>query len=520
MAQNTRQYVITDTKGRILVSHAMATAFVKSQGDYNRFLAQLGTVDAQGNGYSQSDLPQNINKTSTSSPEQQKAALQKIHEAWDKYMVSVGLGYGDNADHDFYVGWETFSGDNTPLGGYPVWQMKQAYTFERLWRDNQTGVHVAATPEQIKADKEAAFKSTFGDEAFADFIEDYPNFTAENLVAAAASGSYTPLKDTDGVTPKSFDKELRYSLLYKNAEGALGLKDADYNIDVFARVPITQVERDGEMVDILSAAELQDIVPAQYDASGAITNEDTATKKFVKNEFGGWYWAGDYYTQEEARPKPINYDGTTQAQRDLYDYAIALTAAYHSDAMITAIGNGDIQTAANPENTSVMQYYRNIFNEMAANGFYTYGNRPADTNDYDVQDDVYLPYPMADGAAIPNAPGGSTPRNTSPLADNNTFERYIREGAIQIKYYSATERKFINTTISEDQGVQEVKDERQIAMAEVTYQQRMRDLERKDKMLDMELKKIDTEHNALQTEYDSIKGIISKNIEKTFSMFS
>ena len=43
----------------------------------------------------------------------------------------------------------------------------------------------------------------------------------------------------------------------------------------------------------------------------------------------------------------------------------------------------------------------------------------------------------------------------------------------------------------------------------------MNDIKRKDNMFDMELKNIDTEHNALQTEYDVIKGVIAKNIERT-----
>ena len=48
----------------------------------------------------------------------------------------------------------------------------------------------------------------------------------------------------------------------------------------------------------------------------------------------------------------------------------------------------------------------------------------------------------------------------------------------------------------------------------------MNDIENKDKRLDMELKNIDTEHNALQQEYESIKSVISKNVERTFKIFS
>ena len=43
----------------------------------------------------------------------------------------------------------------------------------------------------------------------------------------------------------------------------------------------------------------------------------------------------------------------------------------------------------------------------------------------------------------------------------------------------------------------------------------MNDIKQKDSMYDLQLKNIDTEHTSLQTEYDVIKGVINKNIERT-----
>ena len=42
----------------------------------------------------------------------------------------------------------------------------------------------------------------------------------------------------------------------------------------------------------------------------------------------------------------------------------------------------------------------------------------------------------------------------------------------------------------------------------------------KDKKYEQDLKKLDTEHTALQTEYDSIKEVLSKNVERSFKAFS
>lgn len=59
-----------------------------------------------------------------------------------------------------------------------------------------------------------------------------------------------------------------------------------------------------------------------------------------------------------------------------------------------------------------------------------------------------------------------------------------------------------------------------IAKAEAEYKAAMNKIENKDKRYDMQLKNIDTEHNSLQVEYDSIKGAIDKNIERSFKMYS
>lgn len=59
-----------------------------------------------------------------------------------------------------------------------------------------------------------------------------------------------------------------------------------------------------------------------------------------------------------------------------------------------------------------------------------------------------------------------------------------------------------------------------IALAEVKYKNAMTEIENKDKKYDQDLKKLDTEHNALQTEYESIKNTIDKNVERSFKAFS
>ncbi|MDR1327817.1 MAG: hypothetical protein LBJ74_05365 [Heliobacteriaceae bacterium] len=184
---------------------------------------------------------------------------------------------------------------------------------------------------------------------------------------------------------------------------------------------------------------------------------------------------------------PINFDGITKEQRALYDYASAITSQYFSggtDYIDTTGKTQYLQTTAQPENVAYVKYLQRIFDEMSIYGYYTESDEK------------------------------------KTLKDATWFENQLKQGKLVLKYYSQTDRTFITTNTDKDQAVQEVKDERKMAMAEQKYKQDMTDLERKDKRFDLELKKLDTEHNTLQTEYDSLKNVINKNIEKTFNMFS
>ncbi len=68
--------------------------------------------------------------------------------------------------------------------------------------------------------------------------------------------------------------------------------------------------------------------------------------------------------------------------------------------------------------------------------------------------------------------------------------------------------------------ISSVDDEAKIAKAEAEYNHKLNEIQVKDKKYDNEIKKLDTEHNALQTEFDSIKEIINKNEERSFKAFS
>lgn len=214
---------------------------------------------------------------------------------------------------------------------------------------------------------------------------------------------------------------------------------------------------------------------------------------------------------------PISYEGTTKESKDLFDYAMALTEAYYrtesnvggddDPSRIATFNMESYKTAADNDNVSALKYYKNLFNRIQQNGFFTYTDTANKSKKY--QGYEYSQSTVGAGKVAKN-----------PLKDNYTFEAALRDGSLRLEYYSATERKFKSTTISEDNCIQEVADERAIARAESKYKQDMADLENKDKQFDLQLRKLDTEHEALQTEYESVKNVIDKNVESSFKIFT
>jgi hypothetical protein len=53
----------------------------------------------------------------------------------------------------------------------------------------------------------------------------------------------------------------------------------------------------------------------------------------------------------------------------------------------------------------------------------------------------------------------------------------------------------------------------------IQLQLRINALQSLDKALELQLKRVDTQHDAVQTEIDAVKKVITKNIEGTFKTF-
>ena len=89
------------------------------------------------------------------------------------------------------------------------------------------------------------------------------------------------------------------------------------------------------------------------------------------------------------------------------------------------------------------------------------------------------------------------------------------EDGTGIKEYTWTSIIYSNAL-----DISEEENEKAITQAEVKYKQTLSDIESKDKQYDNIIRRLDTEHNALQTEYESVKSVITKNLERTLKMYS
>jgi len=423
MASTTKQYVVTDTKGKVLVTNEIAEAYEKSHGNYNVFLEALG--------YSQADISVQI----TSTDEKAKAGTQQqIHEAWDKYFESVGINKF-MPEHDLGICWtETYSKDAD--GDYLMYKM------------------IGGEKKVVKLPKD---KDTNND---------------------------GKLDSWDEATIKN------------NAIGIIG--------DGYAGFKRVKTDKDGKIVyNQIAQTDIDGNVVKDKDGNPVMI-DDLDHPVYETDKNGNYIW------------DPINYEGTTEESRNLYDYAMAITEAY------LRVGKGEngvpfkteydmdaLKSLADPDNASAIKYYQNIFNKIQSSGYFTYTNTPSKVSE-DPDHYVYT----SEGTGTK----GNVKKN--PLQDNYTFEAALRDGSLRLEYYSSTDKAFKSTTISEDNCIQEVADERAIARAETKYTQDMADLENKDKKLDLELKKLDTEHSALQTEYDAVKNVVDKNVESSFKIFS
>ncbi len=172
--------------------------------------------------------------------------------------------------------------------------------------------------------------------------------------------------------------------------------------------------------------------------------------------------------------------------------------------------------------------------ELCYNGFDSdYEVNKTVDNSYYVTDDPYYNYVMRDdsGAVTStivmqadfymqlynNICANGWTRNDN-VEDNTYLENALKNGTYFITSLNG-DGYFYQGRYNEDDCIIEVKDEDAIAQAEAEFTSKKSKLTYKEEQLDLEMQNLDAEISSLTTEYDSVKNLISKNVEKIFTLF-
>ena len=404
-----KQYLVQDHTGKVLVNEDIAKAYKQNNGDFNRFLRDLG--------YTQADI--DVTK--------RQASEDAIHNAWDMYLASVGKSINDyDSQHILDFDFTAFSNDS--LDGY--------VTYATAYATDANGT----TP--LYKDSTGYYRQRHLLEA-REVTETENGLTKTNVIVCYQTDEQVGT-DTYETLP-ALDHENKTGVGYNTETGLFSYYNQDKEL-----VDTKALFADPD--DNLISENPRNYLDANGVSEGRIAYEIYETKQ------------------------ALNFEGSTVAQRELFDYATALTEAYYNN-----------QTSATTQNltydANIVNYYKNIFNEMRTKGFTT------------VDDEA-------------------------KLKDNDWFVRQLKAGKLQLSYFSTVEKSFVATGLDSDESITQREDSSAMAIAEQVYQNAMDKIERQDKQFDLQLNKLESEHSALSTEYDSVKNIIKKNVEKSFNIFN
>ena len=104
------------------------------------------------------------------------------------------------------------------------------------------------------------------------------------------------------------------------------------------------------------------------------------------------------------------------------------------------------------------------------------------------------------------------------VLDNDYLQEMLKTGKLFLTT-CADDGYYYQGNYATNTYVREITDDEAIAKAEAKYNTEKQKLNQKEEILDLKMKNLDTEISSLTTEYDTIKSVISKNIEKSFKRY-
>ncbi len=433
-----KQYLVKNNKGKVLVPKEIKEAFESGNGDYNIFLAKLGLTQVNVD-FKDYDLAQ-----------------ESIHNAWDKYLTSIGQGADDkDGKHILSFGYHSNDTDDRDRvrGGFGYPTYNSAYATIDTGEVDRDGNPIMKTL-QLYEDEEGYY--TLNSQCFA-------QATGQDVDGKPIYGVFYYPPNSKEPAPVYID----------------GYAKVEYNPDSGKFKWFYHPESSDGTAPITECKEVDNLYIAQ---TGLFTHPTEGVARCyvsenIKNYVqDGKFDSGITIDSMKTESTPLVYEGATAKQRQLYDYACAITSAFVDPESQEGL-TYDAQSVA---------YYKNIFTEMSTCGYVT-----AEEMDF----------------------------HETNLKDEDWFLRQLKSGNLKMYAYSATDNEFKGTTLDDDGSIVEKEDKAAMVLAERKYKNRLDKIEHQETQMDMELNKLEAEHNAMQTEYQSLESVIKKNVEKSFNVF-
>ena len=451
-----KQYIVSDNKGQILVTKDIADAFGDGHNDFNTFLKKIGNFTQ-------------VEKSTVSETD--------VHDAWDKYFAAINKGHEDGIYYD----------KSSKLKGSHV----LGFAFHESKPLDENKEPIANAESVVYATYNSAYTNgTVDDKSFQIFVQEgvesngNPYYYYDNIPVEVESY----LKD-DGTTGYAA------KFMAKDYLGGNNMMDDDGYV-YLTGLKITSNGSNGYTFEKEDGSDF-----TYKDKDGNTQSSKTMTSLFINQDFGS-YSSPNLSNSDTIKTTSVTntnntifYEGTTAEHRDLYDYAMAVTEKYATGKQYEY-------------DADTVQYYKNIYNEMITKGYTTF--------------DKMLEEKYINTITYDNGSG-----DTLAVADEkqaylneNWLINQLKTGKLYISYYSTTDKDFVKTTLDDDESIVEKENKKKMAIAEQIYQNHMDKIESEDKRFDMQLTKLESEHTALTTEYESVAKVISKNVEKSFNIFN
>ena len=216
------------------------------------------------------------------------------------------------------------------------------------------------------------------------------------------------------------------------------------------------------------------------------------------------------------------------------DHSMTDNSAYINATTYNSIGTDDsgkyFAVSISQMVASFLTYYENALS--GSNTSYVVG-KSKDTSIYVTDNSGYMYYVQASDDVVTSNVNKDSDffdqlynnilehgwREDDAIDDNEYLEASLKNGRYSMSSLNQ-DGYFYQTRYNDTGYMVEVSDTDAIARAEAEFTAKKAELTYKEDSIDIKTKKLDAEIAAISTEVESVKNIIAKGIEKTFSMFS